>query len=465
MAETVELTTLIDELTSNYTLLKTRVTETTERLDKLGLAVEKHGLDLDGEAKFNLKSLADSVADQEVLVSKLRRARAMGPDPGPNADGIAPLVDPRSGKAVEFGRRAWKSRAVYTVLGSQEYADAYDAALRMKMRIDDLGDSDKGILRGQRVPERLEKMLPKEATSRMDYKAVGLSTDFEPAGGIFCPATMESEITRRALEISPFEQYARVVVIGSNRYEGAIRTANRDTITMTGERATPTQDTELKRYQMRAIDAQQWTVYPALTQQMVEDSEQDLGAELVADTAVDFAKLRGQHFISGSGSGEPEGLFTSSEVKQKASGLALTFDMESIKRLPQELATIYKGPRARYLLSRTALTEAMLWREDTGGVGTGAFLWEPSTQAGTPSRLNGYEWSEMVDMDAVGANAYPVGFGDIYTAYRIVERRGIRTIIDNLTQDPFIVYRMSRRYGGRVWLGEAFVKLKCAVSL
>jgi HK97 family phage major capsid protein len=447
-----EFKELVDKVQQSFSELQQRQKVYEERHVKtckmLGIDPEK----LDGEEKHNLKSLANIVADQEAVIEQLRRARVQGPAQ------VAPgqLIDAKSGQPVQFKRPL--DRARNFAAGSDEYGDAFERALHKGLG--GVADNERRYLEFKDSPKSVERQIAAELAR--EGKASGLSTDFEPAGGMFAPPTMESQITKRVIELSPFEQLVRVVTVGTGSYEGVLRTANRDTIQKVGERQTPTQATQLKRYEKRRIEVHEFAVWPAITATMAEDSEIDLGSELAADCGEDFAVLRGYHFLKGSGVDEPEGFLQSTEVATKNSGSAATFTMDSIKLLPQQLKVEYKLAGS-YILSRDALTTLMLFRDNSGGVaGTGSYLWEPSTQAGTPSRLNGFGWREMVDMDAVAANTYPVAFGDFARAYRVVERRGIRIVRDELTTPPFIIFRMSRRYGGRVWMGEAAVKMKCA---
>jgi len=54
----------------------------------------------------------------------------------------------------------------------------------------------------------------------------------------------------------------------------------------------------------------------------------------------------------------------------------------------------------------------------------------------------------------------PLLFGNLRKAYTIVDGMGITTTRDNLTQYPDIVYKMKKRSGGGLVLGEALKSLK-----
>ena len=69
-------------------------------------------------------------------------------------------------------------------------------------------------------------------------------------------------------------------------------------------------------------------------------------------------------------------------------------------------------------------------------------------------------------MPDVAANAFPIVFGDINSAYRIYDRIGLTLLRDPFTQatNGIIRFHARRRVGGDVVLAEAILKLKIATS-
>jgi HK97 family phage major capsid protein len=441
---------LIEKINKEHDELKSRV-----------IALEKRhadlGIDGDPEAKMNLKAMAGAIADNEAKLAKLGRLAA-APDPITIADDLLTKGLSRGKKSDRPFFLSPADEAKFLITQAPEYRRAFDHALRKggpsfsQLRPDGV---EYGILSGGVVPESVKSYIPDE------HKSV-LTIDFDPAAGFMAPPTVEAEIDRAVLEMSPFGDLCRTVNVGTGSYVWYQRSNNRETLQAVGERDTFTEETQQVRYTKRSTQAYTIQVSPGLSQEAIEDASQDLAAELVADASEDFAVLRGRHLLTGTGVEQATGLMTSSLIGSMNSGDAATFTMAALKRLPQQIKGPYKA-RGSYLVSRDALTTMMLWRVDSGaGVNTGPFMWEPSTQVGTPSRVNGFPWHEMVDMDDVAANAYPVAFGDWYRAYRQVVRRGLRVVRDSVTRPQLSVFHMTVRYGGDVDRGEAAVKLKCA---
>ena len=96
----------------------------------------------------------------------------------------------------------------------------------------------------------------------------------------------------------------------------------------------------------------------------------------------------------------------------------------------------------------------------------GAYLWqEGSTGDGVPSTLCGYPYKRAIDMDDIGADLYPIIFGDFKEGYQIVDRFGLYVIRDEITQanKAMIQFILHKYVGANIRLAEAFIKLRCHV--
>ena len=98
--------------------------------------------------------------------------------------------------------------------------------------------------------------------------------------------------------------------------------------------------------------------------------------------------------------------------------------------------------------------------------GQGQYLWQPGLTAGQPETILGRPAIEAVDMPDIGANTYPVAFGDFSTGFRIYDRVGLSLIRDPFTQATVGLTRFHarKRVGARVVRAETIRKLKIAVA-
>src|SRR5690606_12208794 len=81
----------------------------------------------------------------------------------------------------------------------------------------------------------------------------------------------------------------------------------------------------------------------------------------------------------------------------------------------------------------------------------GNYLWAPGLAPGQPDRLLGYPVAYWEQMDDIGANNFPVAFGNFRRAYAIYDRTQVRVTVDaNITTPGRVKYFVRRREGGIV---------------
>ena len=78
--------------------------------------------------------------------------------------------------------------------------------------------------------------------------------------------------------------------------------------------------------------------------------------------------------------------------------------------------------------------------------------------------LLGYPVELDEEMSDIGANAFPIAFGDFRRGYLVVERPGIRLLRDPYTSKPNVLFYAYRRVGGGVSDFEAIKLVKVATS-
>ena len=93
--------------------------------------------------------------------------------------------------------------------------------------------------------------------------------------------------------------------------------------------------------------------------------------------------------------------------------------------------------------------------------GNGAYLWQPSVQAGQPDRLLGYELHTSPYVPTVSAGALTVAFGD-FKNYWIGDRAGrtVQRLNELYATNGQIGYVATERVDGKVILPEAIKLLQ-----
>ncbi len=96
---------------------------------------------------------------------------------------------------------------------------------------------------------------------------------------------------------------------------------------------------------------------------------------------------------------------------------------------------------------------------------TGVYLWQPSYAAGQPETILGRPVIEIPDMADIGAGAEPILFGDIATAFRIVDRVSLSILVNpySLAVNGLTCIHATRRTESAVVQPGALKKVRCAV--
>lgn len=110
-------------------------------------------------------------------------------------------------------------------------------------------------------------------------------------------------------------------------------------------------------------------------------------------------------------------------------------------------------------MNRTTLGVMRTWKDTTG-----RYLVLDPISDGAPITLLGRPIVEAIDMDDIGANKYPVLFGDLQ-GFRIVDRVGLSVLRDpySLATKGQVRFHARKRVDSEVTHVDRFIKLKVSV--
>ena len=300
-----------------------------------------------------------------------------------------------------------------------------------------------------------------------ETKAMEVGTD--PAGGYTVLPHFSSELTRRLYEMSPMRRLARVVPISSDVFE-EVEDLNETDAAWVGETAsrddTDTPDVGLLRIEAKEIYAQ-----PKATQKIIDDSNFDIAAWLAGKVGDKFARMEGDAFINGDGLAKPRGIAdyptaatadatrpwgTLEHVLSGANGdFAASNPADKLIDLQASLKSGYRA-NAKWLMSRAAAAKIRKFKEAT----TNAYIWQPGLAAGQPDMLLGHPVELCEDLPALATGSLSLFFGDFSKGYTIVDRIGVRLLVDPYTNKPYVRFYSTKRVGGQVTNFEAIKAMK-----
>lgn len=307
-----------------------------------------------------------------------------------------------------------------------------------------------------------EQSQTAEVKSMMDYMKKGtipetkaLSMDSDPDGGYMIPEQMETTIITRIRDFSPVRQVASKSTISMGNALKIPREGETDfEAGWVGERqsrpVTGTGDLEMLRITLHEMYAQ-----PSATQQLIDDPAFNFEGYINQRISDLLARKEAYAFINGDGNNKPVGLLVSTEVEEITKGL--TFD--GLIELQSELRQVYAA-RANFMFNRVTLGYIRTLKDKND-----QYLWQPSTQVGKPNTLLGDPYVIADDMPSAISSgslvtgATPILYGD-FSAYRIVDKQGIRTLRDPYTSKPNVLFYTTKQVGGDVVNDQAIKKMK-----
>ena len=146
-----------------------------------------------------------------------------------------------------------------------------------------------------------------------------------------------------------------------------------------------------------------------------------VSSELLQDSAIDVVEFLarqggralgngfGAHVATGTGTGQPNGIFTAASTGVTGAGTAI--DEEEVIDLVHSVQEGYRT-NASFVMADATLAEVRKLQD-----GQGAFYWQPSMQLGVPSTLVGFPVIVDANAPAIGSSNDSVLFGDLSAYY------------------------------------------------
>jgi HK97 family phage major capsid protein len=160
-----------------------------------------------------------------------------------------------------------------------------------------------------------------------------------------------------------------------------------------------------------------------LSLQLINDAAFDVDGLVQSLHAERIGRIVNQHFTTGTGTSQPQGIVTGATSGVTAAGVAAITSDEVISLVHSVDPAYRQSPRAKFMMSDAAL--ALLRKvKDT----TGQYIWQPGMQAGIASSLYGYPVVINQDMAVPATGVKSVLFGDFYAGYVVRIVQGIQTI-------------------------------------
>ena len=279
-----------------------------------------------------------------------------------------------------------------------------------------------------------------------------LSEGVDADGGYLVPEDFERNIVMALEEENVIRSLAKVI---TTQHERKIPVATgRSTAQWTAENAAYTENNPT--FGQKQIDAFKLTDLCCVSVELLQDSAFDIEDYLMKEFARAFGIAEEEAFCVGTGTNQPTGIFTANGGTvgvTAAANNAITAD--ELISLVYALKSPYRR-NAKFLMNDATIS-AIRKLKDLNG----AYLWQPSLQAGQPDRLLGYDLYTSPYVPTMAAGALTVAFGD-FKNYWIGDRAGrtVQRLNELYATNGQIGYVATERVDGKVILSEGIQLLK-----
>ena len=279
-----------------------------------------------------------------------------------------------------------------------------------------------------------------------------LSEGTDADGGYLVPEDFERDIVTALEEENVIRSVAKVI---TTQHERKIPVAiGHSTAQWTAENAAYTESNPT--FGQKQIDAFKLTDLCRVSVELLQDSAFDIEDYLMHEFARAFGIAEEQAFCVGTGTNQPTGIFTANGGTvgvTTASGTAITVD--EIISLVYALKSPYRR-NAKFIMNDATVSLIRKLKDQYG-----AYLWQPSVQAGQPDKLLGYDIITTPYAPTVAAGALTIAFGD-FKNYWIGDRAGrtVQRLNELYATNGQIGYVATERVDGKVILPEAIQLLK-----
>lgn len=197
------------------------------------------------------------------------------------------------------------------------------------------------------------------------------------------------------------------------------------------------------------LDAHKLHVAIKVTEELLYDSAFDLERYIIEQFGKALANSEEDAFLNGDGVGKPLGLFAETGGGTVADTVT-KITTDSVINLVYALKRPYRK-KAAFILNDKTLSSLRTLKD-----GVGAYIWQPSYQAGEPDRLLGYPvyTSAYAPLDAIA-------FGD-YSYYNIGDRgtRSFQELKELFAGNGMVGFVAKERVDGKLVLPEAVQIMK-----
>lgn len=255
-----------------------------------------------------------------------------------------------------------------------------------------------------------------------ELRAQGVGTT--TAGGYLVPQGFRDTLVRTMARFGGVREAATVISTESGQtlpWPTMNDTANKGALLAENTQVTE-QDATLGQASLGAYMYTSKLIRVSL--QLLQDSGVNIDTLLGDVMAERLGRITNEHFTTGTGTAQPEGIQTAAvSGVTLGTGNTTSITADGLIDLVHSVDPAYRNERAAFML-RDSVLGSLRKLKDT----TNQYIWQPGLQAGQPDSLLGYPIIVNQDMPDPAASVKSVLFGDFQAGYVVRDVLGIQTL-------------------------------------
>ena len=271
-------------------------------------------------------------------------------------------------------------------------------------------------------------------------------------GGYLVPEELDRKLVEKLNEENIFRGFADIITTGGER---KINIADGDPAASWIEEGGALVFSDAKFKQI-TLDAHKLHVAIKVTEELLYDNVFNLESYIVKKFAEALSNAEEDAFLNGNGEGKPVGIFDATDGGTIAEVLnTASIKTDDLLNLIYDLKRPYRK-KARFIMNDKTIGAIRKLKDNNG-----AYLWQPSVQAGEPDKILGYPVHTSAFCPQMEAGKPFIAFGD-FSYYKIGDRgtRSFAELKELFAGNGMVAFVAKERVDGKLTLPEAIQIMK-----
>lgn len=281
--------------------------------------------------------------------------------------------------------------------------------------------------------------------------------------GFYVPPAITGRVIDKFFETSPMQQHAEVTNLASgNALEHIVDRAQFSFQLL--DEVSDASDSDNAALQVLTIDAFESVTKVPVSRRTIQDAGINTAEYVSRKAGSRMGRGFNNLYVNGVGATQPDGILATAiattgddtrafgTLQNFITGNATAFDVDTQDNLIDmvvSIKSVYEA-NAKFFMNKFTVGKIRQLKDSDG-----MYLWQPDFTKLASSTLVGYPIVRFEDMPSLAASSRSILFGDMRAAYHVINRLGLMAVVDDVSQDRFVVFKFYQRSGGKPTDSEA----------